>query len=86
MTAIEYYEAALMAAFPEGASGKVFEHWNAARIAQAAPEGWKLVPIEPTTNMLCEMERQWMVGSQIDMAKREWKAALAAAPKPEAKS
>lgn len=42
--------------------------------------GWKLVPIEPTTNMLCEMERQWMLGSQIDMAKREWKAALAAAP------
>lgn len=42
--------------------------------------GWKLVPIEPTTGMLCEMERQWMCGSQIDMAKREWKAACAAAP------
>ena len=42
--------------------------------------GWKLVPIEPTTDMLCEMERQWMCGSQVDMAKREWKAALAAAP------
>lgn len=26
-----------MAAFPEGASGKVFEHWSAARIAQTAP-------------------------------------------------
>ena len=42
--------------------------------------GYKLVPIEPTTDMLCEMERQWMCGSQIDMAKREWKAALAAVP------
>ena len=42
--------------------------------------GWKLVPIEPTTDMVCEMERQWMCGSQIDMAKREWKAACAAAP------
>ena len=48
--------------------------------AQSIPEGWKLVPIEPTMDMLCEMERQWMYGSQLDMAKREWKAALIAAP------
>ena len=47
---------------------------------QSVPDGWKLVPIEPTTDMICEMERQWMCGSQIDMAKREWKAACAAAP------
>lgn len=46
----------------------------------SVPDGWKLVPIEPTTDMICEMERQWMWGSQIDMAKREWKAACAAAP------
>ena len=45
--------------------------------------GYKLMPIEPTTGMICEMERQWMCGSQIDMAKREWKAACAAAPSQE---
>ena len=51
-----------------------------AKTAPSVPDGWKLVPIEPTTDMICEMERQWMCGSQIDMAKREWKAACAAAP------
>lgn len=49
----------------------------------SVPEGWVLVPVDPTPEMICEIERQWMCGSQIDMAKREWKAALAAAPKPE---
>lgn len=53
---------------------------RAALGAPSVPNGWKLVPIEPTTDMICEMERQWMCGSQIDMAKREWKAACAAAP------
>ena len=31
--AMKHYEAALMAAFPHGAAGKVFEHWNKARQA-----------------------------------------------------
>ena len=31
----KHYEAALKAAFPSGATGAIFEHWNAARIAQA---------------------------------------------------
>jgi hypothetical protein len=31
--AIQHYEAALKEAWPEGAKGKSFEHWNAARIA-----------------------------------------------------
>ena len=46
----------------------------------AAPAGWRLVPAEPTEEMLAAMESQWMCGSQADMAKREYKAALAAAP------
>ena len=32
--AIEHYEAALKEAFPSGASGDVFHHWNEARKAQ----------------------------------------------------
>jgi len=31
--AMKHYEAALKAAFPQGASGEVFEHWNKARLA-----------------------------------------------------
>ena len=48
--------------------------------AIAALEGWKLVPTEPTQEMTAAMEHQWMRGSQTDMAKREYMAALAAAP------
>lgn len=60
--------------------------WHVAVATDPATNGGlKLVPVEPTTNMLYEMKRQWTLGSQIDMAKREWKAALAAAPKPEDK-
>lgn len=44
--------------------------------------GFVLVPVEPTDEMLKAMERQWMCGSQVDMAKREYKAMIAAAPKP----
>lgn len=36
--AMKHYEAALMAAFPHGAVGKVFEHWNKARQAIEHPE------------------------------------------------
>ena len=46
----------------------------------AVPAGWKLVPIEPTQEMTAAMEHQWLYGSQIDVAKREYKAALDAAP------
>jgi hypothetical protein len=31
IAAIEHYEAALKAAFPSGASGAAYEHWNKAR-------------------------------------------------------
>ena len=46
----------------------------------SVPAGWRLVPAEPTEEMIAAMESQWMCGSQADMAKREYKAALAAAP------
>jgi len=36
--AIKHYEAALKAAFPQGASGEAFEHWNKARTAIEAAE------------------------------------------------
>ena len=46
----------------------------------AVPAGWKLVPAEPTELMIAAIKSQWMCGSQADMAKREYKAALAVAP------
>lgn len=45
----------------------------------AVPDGWALVPIEPTLEMIMAMEYEWMYGSNSDMAKREYKAMLAAA-------
>lgn len=44
--AMKHYEAALKAAFPQGASGEVFEHWNKARLAieqaeKQEPVAWK---------------------------------------------
>jgi len=36
--AMKHYEAALLKAFPKGASGDVFEHWNKARQAIAEAE------------------------------------------------
>jgi len=54
------------------------EHNN----APAVPPGWKLVPIEPTREMIKAMEGQWLIGSQADMAKREYSAMLAATPAP----
>ena len=47
---------------------------------------WKLVPVEPTPEMLLEIERQWLIGSFSDMGKREYLAALEAAPNPPALS
>lgn len=43
--AMKHYEAALMAAFPYGAVGKVSEHWNKARqaieqVEKQEPYGW----------------------------------------------
>lgn len=41
--------------------------------------GYKLVPVEPTMEMIIAMEYEWMYGSNSDMAKREYKAMLIAA-------
>ena len=56
--AITHYEAALLAAFPSGSSGEVFNQWNEARrvlnAAPAAPsqgEQVRVVPVEPTEAM-----------------------------------
>jgi len=49
------------------------------RPAPGVPEGFALVPVEPTLEMLKAMESQWLVGSQVDMANREYAAMLAAA-------
>lgn len=56
--AITHYEAALLAAFPSGSSGEVFNQWNEARhVLAAAPavpsqgEQVRVVPVEPTEAM-----------------------------------
>lgn len=48
----------------------------------AVPEGWVAIPIIPTDKQIRAMEDQWMRGSNIDMAMREYRAAIAAAPQP----
>lgn len=54
----------------------------------AVPEGWKLVPVEPTRAM-CEAFHQaheeWDSGEdwQLDSPDHQWKAMLAVAPTPE---
>lgn len=55
------------------------EHNN----APAVPQGWKLVPVEPTREMIKAMEGQWLIGSQADMAKREYSTMLATTPAPQ---
>ena len=47
------------------------------------PETHVLVPREPSGVMQAAMEAQWEAGAYVDMAKREWGAAIAAAPQPE---
>lgn len=45
------------------------------------PEGWKLVPVEPTFEML-EVYRKFYRAKQGYMDLSIWKAMLAAAPEP----
>lgn len=49
----------------------------------AVPEGWVAIPIIPTDKQIRAMEDQWMRGSNMDMAMREYRSAIAAAPKQE---
>ena len=56
--------------------------WQAARRAPAAPvpQGWKLVPVEPTEEMLRSMAGQFF--GTMPEAKAAFDEALAAAPQP----
>lgn len=50
----------------------------------AVPDGWQLVPIEPTNNMLRAACVAWTAGvNYMDAAAYRYRAMLAAAPKPE---
>ena len=56
----------------------------------SAPEGWQLVPVEPTKAMreaFHEAHEEWESGDdgRLDCPDHQWRAMLAAAPKPEAK-
>jgi len=44
--------------------------------------GSRLVPVEPTPEMLKAMEINWMWGSSADVSKREYESALKFAPQP----
>ncbi|MBS7349633.1 MAG: hypothetical protein KIG95_05655 [Comamonas sp.] len=54
------------------------EFWQAARRAQVVPQGWKLVPVEPTQ----EMKRAGMSERHDDLSRSVYQAMLAAAPQP----
>lgn len=71
---------------PDGEELAVFERFAAAVEANCVPPGWKVVPIEPTDKMIRAMEDECMRSSCMDMAKREYKAMLAAAPAPKEES
>lgn len=52
--------------------------------ASAIPEGWKLVPIEPTPEMIRAGNECWMITE--GNAPAYWSEMLAAAPQPEGES
>lgn len=47
----------------------------------AVPEGWKLVPVEPTREMLAVLTGEWHSSRHTDMRNR-WDVMLAASPTP----
>lgn len=70
--------------------GSAWAAWQAARRAQVVPEGWKLVPVEPSKQMRYDAQKasmdhsphsEWIKDEWPDV-KRIWKAMLAAAPQP----
>lgn len=74
------------------AEKKDFQGWNYTieplflRAPKATPEGWKLVPVVPTDEMIVLFAEQWYSERQtIDDPQLEgaWAAALSAAPSPE---
>lgn len=73
--------------------GPLADGWNACRAKmlyttqkpahteQVVPDGWKLVPIEPTEGMLDEFDS--IIDFGADDSVDAWKRLIAAAPKPE---
>ena len=57
--AIKHYEAALLEAFPRGASGDVFHHWNEARKAIAEAEKQEPVAWRFKTGTFWNREVHW---------------------------
>lgn len=51
--------------------------WQASRRAQVVPEGWKLVPIEPTLEML---DAYVAADGRFHSGRTDWAVMLAAAP------
>lgn len=71
----------------EATRAEAIAAWNT-RAAPSPPDGWKLVPIEPTAEMIeaghAEYERA-MLGNRNDVSaafRRRWAAMLAASPEP----
>lgn len=52
--------------------------------ASAVPDGWNLVPVEPTPEMLGKGQREWLDSDGADPSYDVYSAMLAAAPEPEA--
>lgn len=71
------------------ADPKVLEHsepqplYDAPQPAHTEQDGWKLVPIEPTEEMLISGVAAGVNASPSPWCPYTWKAMLAAAPKPE---
>ena len=84
-------DAVVFAQDPSGYSMRMEEATRAALLAHiqrgAVPEGWQLVPKEPTPEMLAGGWGYWLnvmaPGKQRDTAAKEYAAMLAAAPAPD---
>ena len=81
--AMKHYEAALLEAFPRGATGDVFEHWNNARKAIAEAEKQEPVQVTIKDFVKAVEGKEDMVGRPVYWAqwpnadthpqpKREW--------------
>lgn len=77
---------------PRGFSGMMRRIGNALdgteSASPAAPEGWQLVPVEPTKAMresFHEAHEEWESGDnwRLDCPDHQWRAMLAAAPSPD---
>jgi len=72
--AMKHYEAALLEAFPRGATGDVFEHWNKAR--QAIAEAEKQEPVAwmydfLNTDNRDEVIRNWTTQDYADIEREK---------------